>query len=60
MRTFKTGISIDVRKAEKQPRVEDDPSFGYSEVRKPHFFRFDSNLTLERVVRSPADSLRQL
>ena len=33
MRTFKTGITVDVKTAKKQARVEDDPSFGYCEVK---------------------------
>lgn len=35
VRTFKTGISIDVKTPEKQPRVEEDPSYGYCEVKSP-------------------------
>ena len=33
MRTFKTGINVDVKTAERQPRVEADPSYGYCEVK---------------------------
>lgn len=32
VRTFKTGINVDVKTAERQPRVEADPSYGYCEV----------------------------
>ena len=32
VRTFKTGISVDVKTAQKQPRVEEDKSYGYCEV----------------------------
>ena len=33
VRTFKTGISVDVKTAQKQPRVEEDKSYGYCEVK---------------------------
>ncbi len=32
IRTFKTGVNVDVKKVAKAIRVEDDPSYGYCEV----------------------------
>ena len=39
VRTFKTGITVDVKTAKKQARVEDDPSFGYCEVNIDHVLK---------------------
>ena len=39
VRTFKTGLTVDVKTAKKQARVEDDPSFGYCEVNIDHVLK---------------------